>query len=122
MFVINSSTQLKMHSTKQFQIRCQYNPSNSTEESSTMRIKKTFWQILEAAVRICFFKVSVLKNFTNFTGKHLCWSLFLTKFLTNVIKTTLQHRHFPVKFTKFFRTLFSTEHFRRLLLHVKWSK
>ena len=24
-----------------------------------------------------FFKIAVLKNFTNFAGKHLCWSLFL---------------------------------------------
>ena len=24
-----------------------------------------------------FFKVGVLKRFANFTGKHLCWSLFL---------------------------------------------
>ena len=24
-----------------------------------------------------FFKIGVLKNFTNFIGKHLCWSLFL---------------------------------------------
>ena len=23
-----------------------------------------------------FFKIDVLKNFANFTGKHLCWSLF----------------------------------------------
>ena len=26
-----------------------------------------------------FFKIEVLKNFANFTGKHLCWSLFLIK-------------------------------------------
>ena len=26
-----------------------------------------------------FFKIAVLKNFTHFTGKDLCWSLFLTK-------------------------------------------
>ena len=26
-----------------------------------------------------FFKIDVLKNFANFTGKHLCWSLFLIK-------------------------------------------
>ena len=26
-----------------------------------------------------FFKIGALKNFTNFTGKHPCWSLFLTK-------------------------------------------
>ena len=26
-----------------------------------------------------FFKMGFLKNFANFTGKHLCWSLFLIK-------------------------------------------
>ena len=26
-----------------------------------------------------FFKIEVLKNFTMFTGKHLCWSLCLVK-------------------------------------------
>ena len=26
-----------------------------------------------------FLKIGVLKNFANFTGKHLCWSLFLIK-------------------------------------------
>ena len=26
-----------------------------------------------------FFKIGVLKNFTNFAGMHLCWSLFLIK-------------------------------------------
>ena len=26
-----------------------------------------------------FFKIGVLKNFANFIGKHLCWSLFLIK-------------------------------------------
>ena len=35
-----------------------------------------------------FFKIGVLKNFPNFTGKQLCWSLFLTKFFTNFIKNT----------------------------------
>ena len=27
-----------------------------------------------------FFEIEVLKDFTMFTGKHLCWSLFLIKF------------------------------------------
>ena len=27
-----------------------------------------------------FFKIGVLKNFADFTGKHRCWSLFLIKF------------------------------------------
>ena len=35
-----------------------------------------------------FFEIVVLKNFVNFTGKHLCWSLFLTQFFTNFIKNT----------------------------------
>ena len=34
------------------------------------------------------FKIGVLKNFANFTGKQLCWSLFLTKFFTNFIRNT----------------------------------
>ena len=28
---------------------------------------------------LSFFEIGVLKNFTLFTGKHLCWSLFLIK-------------------------------------------
>ena len=65
-----------------------------------------------------FRKKGVLKNLANFTGKHLCWSLFLTKFLTNFIKKTLQHSCFPVKFAKFLRAPFSTEHIRWLLLYL----
>ena len=29
-----------------------------------------------------FFKIDVLKNFENFTGKHLCWSFFFMKLQT----------------------------------------
>ena len=35
-----------------------------------------------------FFKIGVLKDFANFTGKHLCWILFLRKFFTDFIKNT----------------------------------
>ena len=55
-----------------------------------------------------FVKIGVLKNFENFTGKHLCWGLFLET--CNVIKKKLQQRCFPVKFEKFLRTLIFTEH------------
>ena len=59
----------------------------------------------EAATRGALLKKSVLKNFTNYTGKHLCWSLFLIKLQTcNFIKKRLQHRYFPVKFAKFLTT------------------
>ena len=33
----------------------------------------------ESSLSQMFFKIGVLKNFVNFTGKHLCWSLFLIK-------------------------------------------
>ena len=64
----------------------------------------------------------VLRNFANFTGKYLCWSLFLIelqvfrtalKSLFNrvaglsdckFIKKRLQHRYFPVGYTRFLRT------------------
>ena len=49
-----------------------------------------------------FFKVDVLKNFTNFARKHQCWSLFLIKLQA---WRRLQHRCFSVKFEKFFRRL-----------------
>ena len=48
-----------------------------------------------------FFKI-VVKILQNFTGKHLCWSLFLINFITN----RLQHRFFLVKFAKFLGTCF----------------
>ena len=50
-----------------------------------------------------FFKIGVLKNFANFTGKHLCWSLFLIK-LQGWRPSTLSKRdsnkRFPVEFPK----------------------
>ena len=56
-----------------------------------------------------FFKISVLIDFANFTGKHLCWSLFLIKLqslkVCNFIKNT-PTRCFPVKFAKYLNTLF----------------
>ena len=66
-----------------------------------------------------YFKIGVLKKFTNFTGKHLCWSFFLIKVQNkayNLIKKRLQHRYFPDKFAKSLRTFFCTEHFSWLLL------
>ena len=62
-------------------------------------------------------KRGVLRNFTKFTGKHLCQSLFFNKVADlrseTLLKKRLWHRCFPVKFL---RTLFFTEHFRWMLL------
>ena len=53
-----------------------------------------------------FCKKGVLRNFENFTGKHLCWSLFLIELqeVRSFIKKRLWHRCFLVEFTKFLRT------------------
>ena len=64
-------------------------------------------------------KIGVLKNFTKFTGKHLCQSLFFKKVAgvaCNFIQKRLWQRCFPVNFAKFLGTPFSTEHLQGLLL------
>ena len=67
-----------------------------------------------------FCKKGVLRNFTNFKGKHLCQSLFFNKVAglrpATLLKKRLWHRCFPVKFAKFLRTPFFIEHLWWLLL------
>ena len=70
-----------------------------------------------------FFQIGVLRSLANFTGKHLCWSLFLKNLQVGGLQLhhkRLQQIFLPVKFAKFLRTLFLTEHFQRLLLHLRW--
>ena len=70
-------------------------------------------------------KKGVLRNFANFTRKHLSQSLFLNKVagLSPAIlsKKRLWRRCFPVNFAKFLRTPFLTEHPRWLLLTLAVS-
>ena len=67
-----------------------------------------------------FCKKGVFRNFSTFTGKHLCQSLFFNKVeglrSATLLEKRLWHRHFPVDFTKFLRTSFPTEHLSWLLL------
>ena len=62
------------------------------------------------------YKKGVLKNFANLTGKHLRESLFFNKVPGLRTKTLLEkrlwHRCFPVKFARFFKNTFFTEHLR----------
>ena len=51
--------------------------------------------LFRSSHRRCSVKKGVLKNFANFTGKHLYWSL---RQACNFIKKRLQHWCFPVKF------------------------
>ena len=56
----------------------------------------------------CSIKIVVIQNFAIFTGKHLCWSLFLIKLqafrATILLKIRLKLRCFHVNIAKFLRT------------------
>ena len=73
-----------------------------------------------------FCKKGVLRNFSKFTGKHLCRSLFFNKVAglrpATLLKKKLLHRCFPANFGKFLRTSFLIEHPRWLLLSVGKTK
>ena len=69
-----------------------------------------------------FCEKDFLRNFTKFTGKHLCQSLFFNKVAdrpATLLKKRLWHRCFPVNFLKFLRTPFYTEHLWWLLLSLE---
>ena len=63
----------------------------------------------------CSVRKGVLRNFTKFTGKHLCQSLMPA----TLLKKRLRHRCFPVNFVKFLRTPFSKNTSWRLLLSIQ---
>ena len=70
----------------------------------------------------CSIEKCVLKNFT---GKHLCQSIFFNK-VTGLRPATLLirklwHRYFPMNFVKFLRTRFLQNISERLLLQIKNS-
>ena len=64
-----------------------------------------FWRLYRSSHRRCSLKEGVIKNFAQFTGKHLCKRFF----------KSLWHRCFPVNFAKFLRTPFLQNTSRRLL-------
>ena len=67
----------------------------------------------------CCMKKNVLKQVAaNFTGKHLCQSLFFNKVAGLRLKKRLWHRHFPVNFVKFLRKTFLQNTSRWLLLNL----
>ena len=61
-----------------------------------------------------FYKNFVVRNFTKFTGNHVCQSFFLNKIadwcLQLIKKKRLWDRCFPVNFARILRTSFPTEH------------
>ena len=66
----------------------------------------------------------VLRNFAEFTGKHLRQRIFNNKVTdlrpAALLKKILWHRGFPVNFAKFLRAPFFIEHLWWLLLYIKY--
>ena len=71
-----------------------------------------------------FCKKGALRNFTKYSGKHLCQSLFFNKVSglrpATLLKKRLWHRCFPANFVKFLRTPFYIEHLWWLLLNLEF--
>ena len=67
-----------------------------------------------------FFKIMILKNFANFTGKHECWSFFITKLQALKPATLLktESRYFSMIFATSKEHLSFTEHLRWVLLKI----
>ena len=66
-----------------------------------------------------FCEKGLLENFTKFTGKHLCQSLFYNKVAdlrsATLLKKRLWHKCFSVSFVKYSRTTFLIEYIQWLL-------
>ena len=61
-------------------------------------------KIFASSQRRCSIKKGgILKNFTKFTGKHLCQSLYFNKVMAQV---------FPKEFGEILKNIFFTEHLR----------
>ena len=71
--------------------------------------------------RRCSVRKGVLRNYAEFTGKHLCQTLFSNKVAglspATLFKKRLWHRYFPVNFAKFLRTPFLQNTSSRLFLY-----
>ena len=81
--------------------------------SNTTRTQDVHWtyirrfrRLLRSSHSEVFYKKAVLRNFTEFTGKHLSQSLFINA--CNFAKKRLWHRCFSVNFAKFLRTVQSS--------------
>ena len=78
----------------------------------------SLWKIIcyRSSHQSCSMKIGVLKNFTKFTGKHRCQSLFLLS--CNFIKKETLTQVFSCKFCKIFKNTFFTEHLCWLILRL----
>ena len=65
-----------------------------------------------------FFKIGVLRNFANFIGKHLCWSIFNKVVGLQLYSKETPTKVFSCKICETFKNTFFIEHLPWLLLSV----
>ena len=74
-------------------------------------------RLFRSSHRRCSVKIGVLRNFTKFTGKDLCQSLFFNKVAglrpATLLKKRLWQRCFFREFCEISKNTFSTEHLQR---------
>ena len=82
-----------------------------------LRIELSWEKVLiRSSHRRCSIKEGVLGNFSKFTGKHLCQSLFFKKVAgscrheATLLKKRFWHAYFPVEFWEISKKTFFTEH------------
>ena len=79
-------------------------------------------EIQKQSLEVFYMQKGVLRNFTKFTGKHLCQSLFFNKVAgprsATLLKKRLWHRCFPMNLAKFLRTPFLQNTSGWLLLKI----
>ena len=72
---------------------------------------------VQSSHRRCSVKKAVLKNFTNFTGKPLCWSLFLINF--QAFRRATPAQVFSCEICEIFKNTYFKEHLRTTAARVK---
>ena len=92
---------------------CKLNGSSS-EQTTIIKCETTAVRLisLEKQPPEVFYKKAILKNLAIFTGKHLCWSLFLISFFQKKDSNTMN-------VAKFLRTSILKNICKRLLFSLK---
>ena len=126
--IINKRVRLFIHQTmfrEEKIISTSYKIAKLLLNSTFLKKYRSSHQKCRSSHQRCSVGKDVLKNFGNFTGKHLRWSLFLWSckpLAFKFLKKRLQHKCFPVKFAKLLRIPILRNICKRLLLEVFYKK
>ena len=76
---LNTSANSRIHKKKKKKRKKRIRTTEWHHPSFTYTVKKELMSYFQKLPSMCSVKISALKNFANFTWKHLCWSFFLIK-------------------------------------------